>query len=927
MEIHGPHPLLTTLGLRSMNSAPASPQLPHVPVSQTRLDNGLRVVIHEDHSDPVVAVYVCYHVGSAREEPGRSGFAHLFEHMLFQGSQHVGDDQHFKLVSEAGGTLNGTTNRDRTVYYETLPANQLELALWLEADRMGFLLPAVTQAKLDNQREVVRNERRQNYENRPYGQARAALAAAMFPPGHPYSWLTIGTHADLEAATLEDVQAFFRRWYGPNNATLVVAGDVDGEHALELVRRYFGPIPRGPAVPPTRPQPAHLDQSVRLVQTDEVQLPQLTLSWPGCTRFGADDAALDMLAMVLSENRSAVLDRALTVEHVLARRVSASNASGEAAGTFDITVLAAPGVDLDTLEREVERLLGELAERGVEGEQLERLKSRFESDFVRGLETVAAKAGAMAEYATFLDRPSWFPQDLSRHLEISAEDVRSVLRRYLVGRPRVVLSVVPKGRADLAASGRTPEQVAAEAALDRSQRPAAGARPPFRSPRVWHAELAGNLTVIGTPFDELPLTTLSLSLPAGRVHEPLQQLGISSLTAALMSEGTRQLSTTELADELDALGADLSVRADDDEIKLRLSVLDKHWPRALELCADVLLEPRLDSADFERLKTQRLAAIDTRADNIRGVVATAWCRLMYGPDSVEGQPPAGTRETVERLTVEDVRDFHAAALRRAGARLCVVGNLDAAGLGALLTPLLERWPRPDPSSPSRLLGAFGQAEARADGARLFLIDKPGAAQSEVRVGHMSVASTDPDWWSLQVVNHGLGGAFSSRINLNLREDKGWTYGARSGFDGGLRPAPFAASASVQREFTAPAVAEILRELEGMLAGPRPEELDHSRSALTQAQMRQYESSRARLGLVDAISRFGWPDDYVERRLGELEGMTVESLRDIAARHLAPARALILVVGDKASVLPGLTELGLGPVEELDIDGLPLPVRD
>lgn len=917
--------LCLALAPSSMNVTADPAQTLDVPYFKTTLENGLCVVIHEDHSDPVVAVHIAYHVGSGREVAGRSGLAHLFEHMLFQGSQHVGDDEHFKLVSEAGGTLNGTTNRDRTVYFETLPSNQLELALWLEADRMGFLLPALTQEKLDNQREVVRNERRQNYENRPYGRSRAALAAALFPSGHPYSWLTIGSHADLEAATLDDVHAFFARWYGPNNATLVVAGDVDRGRTLELVQRYFGPIARGPEVEAPQPIPAPLERSVRLAQEDDVQLAQLTLSWPGTVRFGADDAALDMLAMVLSENRSSLLDRALTVERTLCQRVSASNQSGELAGSFDITLQAVPGVSLDTLEAEVQQLLGELAERGVDSEQLARLKSRFESDFVRGLETVAAKASALADYDVFVGEPGWFGQDLARHLAVTPAEVAAALKRYLVARPCVALSVVPRGKRELAATGRSAEQVAAEASFDRTAHPGAGPRPMFRSPAIWHAELHNGVRVSGTPFSELPVTTLRLALPAGRMHEGLSQLGLASLAAEVWNEGTRKLTTTELADALDALGADLSVQSDDDEITLSLSVLDRHLPAAVELFADLLLEPRLDRSDFERKQAQRLTAIDTRGDNIGGVARTVWSRLIFGAGTIEGAPPLGTRATVERLTIEDVRRWQKDALARPGARLVVASSLDAEGVRELLAPLVARWPRS--TEPSLAMAAVEASASAPLAARVFLVDKPGAAQSEVRVGTMSVASTDPDWWALQVLNHVLGGAFTSRINLNLREAKGWTYGARTGFAGGLRPAPFAASASVEREHTAPAVAEMLKELESMRSGPTAQELEFAQSSLTQAQLRQYESARARLGLVDSVSLYGWPDDFVERRLIELDGLGTERLASLAQRHLRPAEAIVLVVGDKSEVLGGLGELGLGPVVELDIDGQPIAPSD
>ena len=891
-----------------------------VPYEARQLANGLTVLVHEDHSDPVVAVYVSYHVGSAREELGRSGFAHLFEHVLFQGSKHVGDDMHFKYVSEAGGTLNGTTNRDRTLYFETLPASQLELALWLEADRMGFLLPAVTQQSLDNQRDVVRNERRQNYENRPYGQAGAALAAAMFPPEHPYSWLTIGSHEDLEAATLEDVHAFFRRWYGPNNAVLAVGGDVQADEVFALAEKYFGPIPRGPEVARPEPQPVVLVDEVRLVQEDDVQLPQLNMSWMGATLYGTDDATLDMLAMILAENRAAVLERALTIDQQLAQGVSASNDSSELAGTFDITVTAAPGVDLDLIEREVRAVIAKLARDGVDAEHLQRMKNRYEADFVRRLETVSRRTSALAEYATYLGEPGHFQADLQSHLAVTADDLRRAVQGYLVNAPAAVLSVVPAGRFELAASGRSAEQIALEASFDRAQRPSSAVSAEFHSPAIWHRELANGLAVHGTPYEELPFTTLSLALPGGHLHEPIEKLGVADLCAELMNEGTRELSTTEFADALDFLGADLSVFSGADDVVVSLSVLDKHLPAALELFADVVLEPRFDPADFERLRTQRLTAIDTRGENVRGIAARAWNRLMYG-DTIEGAPASGTRATVEALTLEDVRAHHRAMLDAPNARLAIVSGHPPEELEALFEDFVERWPAAP--SAARAASAEQVGEPQALAGRLFLVDKPGAAQSEVRIGHMSVSSLDPTWWPLSVLNFPLGGAFSSRINMNLREDKGYTYGARSSFAGGLRPAPFTASAGVQTAVTAESVRELLNELEKIGAGISADELAFAKSSLRQSEPRRYESARARLGLVDEAAQYGWPDDYVERRLAELERLSEADLDRLAAEAIRPADLRILVVGDKQQVLEKLETLELGPVTLLDIDGRPL----
>jgi zinc protease len=682
--------LLSLMGPTAAAFQSAAPEL-HVAFEKHVLPNGLQVVIHEDHAAPVVAVYVSYHVGSAREEIGRSGFAHLFEHMLFQGSEHVGDDQHFKLVSEAGGTLNGTTNLDRTLYFETLPSNQLELALWLESDRMGFLLPAMTQEKLDNQREVVRNERRQNYENRPYGQASAAIAAALFPTGHPYSWLTIGTHEDLEAATLEDVSAFFERWYGPNNATLAIGGDVDPAEALALAEKWFGGLPRGPEVPTMAARPAALERDVRIVLEDRVRLPRLIMTWPSAEQHTPDSLALELLAMVLSENKSSVLDRALTVDELLAREVFVSNQAAELAGRFAITATAAPGVELGTLEARIRELLANLAAEGIAPEVLERMKSRFEADFVRSLETVSGRTARLAVSNTFTGDPDHFLVEMRRTLELEPAEVQAALEQYLVGRPAVVASVVPEGQRDLAAPAPPETPLAAAAKVDRDARPGPGPAPAFHTPPIWHDRLENGVTVTGTPFAAAPITTLELCVPGGRSHESMETLGISTLVAALMAEGTRELSTTELTDELDLLGASLRIRADDDEIAITLTALDRNLERAAELLADIVLEPRFEAADFERLKQQRLTAIDARSDNIRLIASDVWNRLNRGDESVLGRPSLGTRETIEALTRDDVLAFHRRAVVPAGARLLVVGDLDAERTRELTRRLASEW--------------------------------------------------------------------------------------------------------------------------------------------------------------------------------------------------------------------------------------------
>ncbi len=924
--------------------ASAAPQELSIPNQKFTLENGLQVVVHEDHSDPVVAVYVYYHVGSAREEPKRSGFAHLFEHMLFQGSQHVGDDQHFKLVQGAGGTLNGSTNTDRTNYFETLPANQLELALWLESDRMGFLLPAITQAKLDNQRDVVKNERRQNYENRPYGQSEGAICAALYPPDHPYSWITIGSQEDLSAATLDDVKNFFSRWYGPNNATLAIGGDVKFDDVKRLVERYFGSLPVGPDVAVPAPRPTKLEQSKRLVIEDKIKLPQLELVWPTVQSYHADDAALDMLASILAANKTAVLDKALTIDQELASEVSAQQDSQELAGTFRITLRVKPGVTLDTLEQKTRALLAKLAQDGVDAQALERVKTVYESRFVRRLETVGTRTNQLAAANCMTGDPEYHKKIVAAHLAVTPADVNRVLKQYVIDRPSLALSTVPKGKKELAASPlaaeitsrekplnlevaappvrEAPKFAAAQAPadLDRTKKPSASAPIAFRSPNVWHDKLENGISVTGSKWSELPLTTVSISVPAGRRFESRAQLGLASITARMLNEGTQKLSTIAMQQELDRLGASLNVGVDEDEMSFSVSCLDKHLDAALALLGDVILTPRFAPEDFARVKSETLVSIDTRGDSVPRVASYVFKKLLFGAGRVQGSPASGTRDTVSKLTVDDVRRFWKEHVTPQGGRLVHVGGRDAAGVKSLCAPLVKSW---------RSSGTVAASARKADApvatwkTRVYLVDKPGAAQSEIRIGHMGLAASDADQYPLEVLNYVLGGSFSSRINLNLREAHGYTYGARSAFELSLDPGAFVASAGVKTDVTKESVVEFMKELNAIRDGLRDEEMTFAQESLTQAATRQYESTGALLGYLSNVSLYGWPDDFAACRLRELAKMKASDTKPLAQKWIHPDRMLIVVVGDKAKILPGLNELGYGEVVELDIDGNPM----
>ena len=917
------HSLALCLPLFASSAAPTAAQEVSIPYTKHVLENGLEVILHEDHSDPVVGVYVYYHVGSGREQPGKSGFAHLFEHMMFQGSQNVGDDQHFKLIQEAGGTLNGTTNTDRTNYFETLPSNQLELALWLEADRMGFLLPAMTQEKLDNQREVVKNERRQNYENRPYGLTSEVLARSLYPPEHPYSWTTIGSMDDLSAASLEDVADFFRRYYGPNNATLAIGGDIDPEVALAMVEKYFGAIPRGPEVADPEPRPVTLAHTKRVVIEDKVQVPELTLTWPTVEIGHADEAALDLLARLLAGSKSSILDQALTIDERLASQVSAFHGSRELAGTLSISLRPHPGISLTQLENRVRELIRRMAEEGVDGEALKRQQTRFEAFSIRRLETVGSRTSRLASDNTFFDDPGHVTKALQALLAVQPADVERALETYVSGKHSVVLSCVPEGQIDTAASGRTPAQLAEETQLDRTQKPAPAPEPGLRLPSVWHAELANGVAVIGTPYDELPLCSFTISVPAGHLRESMETLGLSSMVADLLDEGAGERDATELEDEIDGLGASLFVRSGDEEISITASMLERNAEAVVAIVADILLEPRFDEADLERLRAERLTQLESRADSIRAIAGDAWNAITYGSETLSGAPASGTPQTIAQLDVASVRSFWESFGTPVGARLSYVGPRDAEGVQQLFSDLAARWNARE-NGAEIVEASFSEPAPRfVEQTTIFLVDKAGAAQSEIRIGHPSVATPDPSWWPLQILNYGLGGSFSSRINMNLREDKGYTYGARSSFRGGKYPSPFVASAAVRTDVTAASVAEFLKELEGILQGPTEEEIAFTKSAMRQATARQFESTRGLMGYLDPIVEYGLPDDYLAGRMQQVDQANQQQLTELAKQSIDPSRLAILVVGDAALVREPLKELGVGSLVELDQQGRPI----
>lgn len=896
-----------------------------IPYQKWQLPNGLTVLIHEDHSDPIVHVDVTYHVGSARELPGRSGFAHFFEHMMFQGSDNVADEEHFRIVTESGGTLNGTTNLDRTNYFETMPSNQLETALWLEADRMGFFLDAVNQQKFEIQRATVKNERGQNYDNRPYGLAYEKTVEALYPAGHPYSWTTIGYIEDLDAATLDDLKKFFLRWYGPNNAVLTVAGDVNPREVIRLVEKYFGSIPRGPEVRKMKPQPAGLKETRFVSYEDNVRLPMLNITWPTVEARHEDEAALDVLADILGEGKSSILYQRF-VKTGKARMVRAYHPTAELTGFFQISILALPGQSLQQLYQELMDAIAYVQIRGVSEADLQRHKISVEVSQINSLSSVRGKATKLAHYYTFTGDANYLKKDMERVQRVRSIDVIRVYQRYILGKPHVCLSVVPKGQGEMRASADNYQHerpqikpdlseyegltyVKGKDNFDRSQRPVPGTVPAVQVPKYWTENWKNGMRLIGTHYDEVSVTSLQITFPGGHYASVPEKAGIARLMAGMLNEDTQLRSAEDFSDTLDLLGSQIRIIAGTEEITIDVFCLTRHLVPTLGLLKERLLMPAFNEEDFNRLKQQQLEDIRNQYNNPQAVASMLVRRYMY-KEGIHALPDLGTENTVSSISLEDVRAFYQKWIVPSIARVTVVSSAEKKDILQELN-WLKNWEGTAPELPTF------RAPLKPEKTRIVFFHKPGAAQSEIRVAAPGLMyDALGEYYRLNLVNYPLGGAFNSRLNLNLRENKGYTYGVRSGFSGSQLTGMFMVSGGFLRDATDSAISEILREIrEYVQNGPTVEETVFTVNSIGQRDALNYESASQKGRFLDRILEFGLSQDYVSKQLEILRNMKREEYHNLARKWLNPDQMLIIVVGDKGHVWEPLQKLGF-PIEEV-----------
>jgi zinc protease len=901
------------------------------------LANGLDVVLHVDRSDPIAAVAMTFHVGSAREVPGRTGFAHLFEHLFFLDSENLGPGGLDRLMTRVGSSTNGSTNRDRTNYFEVVPIDGLEKALWAEADKLGFFINTVSETVVAKEKQVVKNEKRQSYDNQPYGHNGYVIDRALYPEGHPYRWQVIGSLADLDGAALADVLEFHGRWYGPNNATLVVAGDLDVERTKAWIERYFGEIPARemPSVPD--PPPVGLEAHVRLVHEDNyARLPQLTLAWPTVPLYHPDSYALDALADLLTDGKSTPFYEVLVEEDRVAPTVTANVAAAELGGRLTLTVRAFTDIDLDSVYASVERAFARFEQEGVPPNELERITAGYEAEFYSGLSSVLGKAFQLAQYNIFADDPGYAGVDLERRLGVTREDVMRVYERYVAARPTIATSFVPRGRPELALTGSDPAEVVEEpivagaeaelvavtrgeqrtpSAIDRSVEPPYGDTPRLRAPEVWRGDLANGVRVLGIVDDEVPLVQFELRTRGGQLLEDPMRGGVANLLAESMLAGTRSKTPEELETAIDLLGATISVRAEAESFVISGSTLARNFEAAMDLVGEILLEPRFDSAEFALAQQRTVSTLQQRASNPVPLATDVFRRVLYG-DHVLGGNRLGDLESIEEVGPGDLRAFHATALSPSGAAYHVSGAVDSATVVAALAGIVDRWTTPAPTLPP-------PPAWDPERAGLYFVDVPNASQSVISVGYLALAESAADFYPATVMNFRFGGGgFASDLMQVLREQRGYTYGISSDFSGTNAPGPFEISTSVRANVTFEALALIDEMMDSYGPTFDAEDLSATQGFLLRANARAFETGAAKLGMLADMSAYGFPADYVLQREQIVRDMTIERARELAERYLDGERMAWLVVGDARTQLGRLGALGLGAPVVLDREGRP-----
>jgi zinc protease len=894
-------------------AAPLAAQAPvDIPYTRFTLTNGLTVLVHEDHKAPIVAVNVWYHVGSKNERAGRTGFAHLFEHLMFNGSEHY-DKEFMGPLERAGATgLNGTTNEDRTNYFVDVPSSALDLALFLESDRMGHLTGAISQAKLDEQRGVVQNEKREG-ENEPYGKVWDFLTPKLYPGNHPYSWSPIGSMEDLDAAKLDDVKGWFQTYYGPANAVLVIAGDVDLETAKEKVERYFGDIPPGPPIARQGVWIAKRTGSQRGTMQDRVPQTRIYKVWNVPQWGSADGDYLSLAASVLSTGKSSRFFKRLVYQEQIASDVDASVELREIGGLFSIEAGVRPGVDPAKVERALDEELARFLAGGPTAVEIQRVKTLARAGFIRGVERIGGfggKSDVLAKGEVFAGRPDYYKVQMGRVAGATAAQIRGATARWLSDGV-YTLTVTP-----------FPDYAAATKGVDRSTLPEVGAAPKAEFPALERATLSNGLKIVLAQRRAIPVVQFNLLVDAGYAADQFAQPGTASLAMTMLDEGTTTLSALQISDRLAELGAALGAGSQLDVSSVSLNALRERLDPALDLYADVVLHPAFRQTDLERLRKQRLVQIQREKADPLGMALRVFPRVVFGEGHAYANPwsGSGTEASARKITREDLVKFHTTWFKPNHATMIVVGATTMAEIRPKLERLFAGW-RPGEVPAKNIAQVTPSATAQ-----VYLLDRPGAEQTTLIAGNVAPPKANPDEPAIETMSAILGSDFSSRLNMNLREDKHWSYGAYSFIRNARGPRPFLALAPVQTDKTREAIVELRKELAGIVRDRPilPDELERAKASLTLTLPGSWETMDAIGGTIASIVAFGLDDRYFDTYADRVRAQTIATVTEAAGRTVRPDQLIWVIVGDRSKIEPAVRELKLGEIHLVDADGNAVP---
>lgn len=907
----------------AQTSTSGASQVPRLAFEKFTLPNGLEVIVSQDRRLPLVAVNLWYHVGPANEEPGRTGFAHLFEHLMFQGSKHTPPDSHFSMLEAAGASdVNGTTDYDRTNYFETVPSNQLELALWIESDRMGYLLDKVDQAALTNQQDVVRNERRQSVENRPFGLADEVVTQMLYPKGHPYYGNIIGSHEDIQAAKLDDVRQFFRKYYSPNNASLAIVGDVDVAQVRELVTKYFGTLKRGPEVQPVSVTTPPITAERRRVVNDRVQLPRLYMAWLTPAIYKPGDAEADIAASVLGGGRSSRLYKKLVYEKQIAQDVAAFQQSLLLGSQFRIQATARPGHTLEELEQAITEELNALRSAPPDASEVARARNTIETQMVQGLESLGGFGGVadrLNSYNHFLKTPDFLQKDVERYRAVTPAAVQAFVRDQLTATARVVVQV-QRGDPQLAsvptpqtpvASAQTVEAVNVDEPW-RNEIPRPAAARPLQLPTLESAQLSNGLTLILNERKGLPLVSANLVFRTGGDANPLDRPGLASFTAAMIDEGTATRGALQIADEVAQLGASLGTNSTMDATTVTTRALTSNFERALAIVGDVALRPSFPVEEIDRQRQTRLGQLAQQRDNANALTTRVVSAVLFGEGHPYGHPDLGTEASLKGITREQMVEFWRRNYVPNNAALVVAGDISMRDLQAVAERVFGAWQPGTPLSPR-------VSTPVAPASRIVIVDRPGAPQTQLNVISLGAERSSPDFRAMQVMNMALGGNFSGRINMNLREANGYAYGAYSQFIFRKLGGWFQAGGAVRTDATLPATQEVLKEIRGMNEAMPAAELSRVKDTLSRSLAAAFETGADAAGSFSNVYIYGLGLDYYSRYVASVNAVTTEQAVAMARKYFTVNNLVVVAVGDRGKIEPELRSLGL-PVEIRDSDG-------